>query len=614
MSGLAAWVDFGREDVVHPAIVREMSRRLRHRGPDGEGEWSAPHVAFAAQRLAAVDPAGSAQPAVAPDRAVLMLDGMIYNHEELRRDLHGRGHWYRGGGDAEVALAAYVEWGADFASRLEGMFAIVVWDPRREELLLVRDRLGVKPLCYTRRDAGLLVGSEPKALFAHPAVDPVVDADGLRELFAHGKLPGTTVFQDISEVRPGHCVRFGSRGLTQQRYWSLAAAEHRDDLPATVGTVRRLLTEAVSSHRRGDLPVDAMLSGGIDSSALTALAAREDAGLRSYSVNFAGYTENFQPHPTMRATPDAPFAAMVAEHVGTRHTEILVDLAELTDPGLHRAAMAAQDAPSPLGDMDASLLLFFRRLGEQGRRAVLSGETADEVFDGYFWAYDPEHSNSTTFPWVSFERGHDAAAGGLGCSLIDLSLRKELDFLGYADGHYRDALAEVSHLPGATAPERRAREVTYLALTRWAPTHLDRADRLSMAAGVQLRPPFCDHRLIEYVYNVPAAMKRAGGREKGLLREAVGDLLPGPVLERRKSAYPTIQEAAYGDAVRRRFAEVASDPGAAVAPLLDPAATTAALAAAAAPEGAFAWVERASMEMVLQLDTWLTDYAITLRV
>ncbi|BCJ47995.1 asparagine synthetase B [Actinoplanes ianthinogenes] len=614
MSGLAAWVDFGRQDVVHPATVREMARRLRHRGPDGEGEWSAPHVAFAVQRLAAVDPAGSAQPAVAPDRAVLMLDGMIYNHEELRRDLHGRGHWYRGGGDAEVALAAYVEWGADFASRLEGMFAIVVWDPRREELLLVRDRLGVKPLCYTRRDAGLIVGSEPKALFAHPAVDPVVDADGLRELFAHGKLPGTTVFQDIFEVRPGHCVRFGSRGLTQQRYWNLEAAEHHDDLPATVGTVRRLLSDAVATHRRGDVPVDAMLSGGIDSSALTALAARHDAGLRSYSVNFAGYTENFEPHPTMRATPDAPYAAMVAEHVGTRHTEILVHLAELTDPGLHRAAMAAQDAPSPLGDMDASLLLFFRRLGEQGRRAVLSGETADEVFDGYFWAYDPQHSNSATFPWVSFERGHDAAVGGLGCSLIDLSLRKELDFLGYADGHYRDALAEVSHLPGATPRERRAREVTYLALTRWAPTHLDRADRLSMAAGVQLRPPFCDRRLIEYVYNVPAALKRAGGREKGLLREAVGDLLPAPVLERRKSAYPTIQESAYGAAVRSRFAELANDRNAAVAPLLDPAATTAALAAVTAPEGAFAWVERASMEMVLQLDAWLTDYAVTLRV
>ncbi|MFC4148492.1 asparagine synthase (glutamine-hydrolyzing) [Micromonospora mangrovi] len=614
MSGLAAWVDFGREDVVNPAMVRQMARRLRHRGPDGEGEWSAPHVAFAVQRLAAVAPAVTAQPAVAPDRAVLMLDGMIYNHEDLRRELRGRGRWCPSGGDAEVALAAYVEWGAEFASRLEGMFAIVVWDPRREELLLVRDRLGVKPLCYAQRGTGLIAGSEPKALLAHPAVDPVVDADGLRELFAHGKLPGTTVFKDIFEVRPGHCVRFGGSGLIQQRYWTLEAVPHQDDLPATVAAVRRLLTEAVSSHRRGDVPVDAMLSGGIDSSALTALAARDDAGLRSYSVNFAGYTENFRPHPTMRATPDAPFAAMVAEHVGTRHTEILVDLAELTDPGLHRAAMAAQDAPSPLGDMDASLLLFFRRLGEQGRRAVLSGETADEVFDGYFWAYDPQHSNSTTFPWVSFERGHDAAAGGLGCSLIDRSLRKGLDFLGYADSHYRDALTEVSHLPGATAQERRAREVTYLALTRWAPTHLDRADRLSMAAGVQLRPPFCDHRLIEYVYNVPAELKRAGGREKGLLREAVGDLLPAPVLQRRKSAYPTIQEAAYGDAVRRRFAEVASDPGAAVAPLLDPAATTAALAAAEAPKGAFAWVERASMEMVLQLDAWLTDYAVVLRV
>jgi len=169
-------------------------------------------------------------------------------------------------------------------------------------------------------------------------------------------------------------------------------------------------------------------------------------------------------------------------------------------------------------------------------------------------------------------------------------------------------------LDGDTPAERRAREVTYLALTRWAPTHLDRADRISMAHGVQLRPPFCDRALVEYVYNVPAAFKRVDGVEKSLLRSAVADLLPEPVLRRKKSAYPTTQEAAYGDFVRRRFIDLATDRSAAVASLLDATATAAAADADKAPEGAFAWVERASMEMVLQLETWLSDYRIDLKL
>jgi asparagine synthase (glutamine-hydrolysing) len=619
MSGIAGWVSHGRELVGALPTVRAMADAVRHRGPDGTGEWVSARAVFSHRRLAAVGGDSARQPVVAEGEAVLLLDGMIFNAADLRRELLGRGHGFRTAGDAEVALRAYLEWGDDFPVHLDGMFAIAVWDVRRERLVLVRDRLGVKPLCYARTGDGVLVGSEPKALLAHPSVEAVVDADGLRELFAHGRMPGATIFKGLYEVRPGHLVLADRGGLTERRYWTLRARPHDGDLPEAVATVRRLLGEAVDSHLGGDLPVDAMLSGGVDSSALTALAAgtlaaRGADGLRSFAVNFVGYTENFQPHPTMRATPDAPFAEMVAAHVGTNHTEILLDTAALADPDLHAAAMRSQDAPSPLGDMDASLLLFFRSLRERGRRAVLSGETADEVFDGYFWAYDPEHSNSTTFPWVSFERGHDAAAGGLGCSLVDRTLRKELDFMGYADGHYRQALREVPHVDGESPAQRRAREVTYLALTRWAPTHLDRADRMSMASGVQLRPPFCDHRLVEYVYNVPAAYKRVDGREKSLLRAAVADLLPGPVLERRKSAYPTTQEAAYGESVRTRFAELARDRSSAVAPLLDVEATAAALAGETAPRGAFAWVERASMEMVLQLDTWLEEYRVTLRV
>ncbi|MFD4173237.1 MULTISPECIES: asparagine synthase (glutamine-hydrolyzing) [Streptomyces] len=619
MSGITGWVDFARDLTTEGRTVRAMSDALAHRGPDGEGHWLHGHAALAHRRLALRSEGGAGQPLVYATGggpvAALALDGALTNADELRGELTARGHGFTGGGDAEVALCAYLQWGGDFARRLEGLFALAVWDERSQELLLVRDRLGVKPLSYCPTATGLLFASEPKALLAHPEVEPVVDADGLREVFAHSRMPGTGVFRGMREVVPGHLLVVGARGAVERRYWTLPAVRHTDGPAQTAATVRRLLSEAVGSHLRADVPVGAMLSGGIDSSALTALAARLGSErLRSFSVNFAGYEDSFEPHPTMRATPDAPFAELAARHIGSDHTEILLGTAALADPDVHLAAMRGQDAPSPLGDMDASLLLFFAALRRAGVTAVLSGETADEVFDGYFWAYDPRHSNGGTFPWVSFERGHDAATGGLGCSLIDRGLRKDLDFLGYADAHYRAALTEVPRLAGEGPEDRRAREVTYLALTRWAPTHLDRADRMSMAHGVQLRPPFCDRALVEYVFNVPSALKRMDGQEKGLLRAAVADLLPEAVLRRRKSAYPTTQESAYGDVVRARFAEVAGAADSPVAPLLDAEATAAALGSRGAPSGAFAWVERASMEMVLQLDSWLTSYGVRLRL
>jgi asparagine synthase (glutamine-hydrolysing) len=619
MSGISGWADFDRDLAGEVQIVRAMADRLSHRGPDGQGEWINGHAALAHRRLAHRDLEGGLQPAIyrAQDSvvAVLVLDGTVTNHRQLLGELGRAGHQLVGYGDAEVALHAFLEWGPDFAAHLEGLFAIALWDEREQELHLIRDRLGIKPLYYYPTPSGILFGSEPKALLAHPSVVPVVNADGLRELFAHSRKPGTGIFRGMHEVLPAQVLTVSRSRTAARRYWSLPAWRHEDSLPDTIARVRELLSGAVAAHQSADVEVGAMLSGGVDSSALVALAAGSPAtlapgALRTFSVNFTGYTENFEPLPTMRATPDAPFAKLMASHAGTDHQEILLDVASLSDPRVHEAVLRSQDVPTPLGDMDASLMLFFAAMRKQGITAVLSGETADEVFNGYFWAYDPAHSNSETFPWISFERGHDAANGGLGCSLVDLGLRKELAFLEYADQHYRDALTEVPYADGEDAAERRAREITYLALTRWAPTHLDRADRLSMAHGVQLRPPFCDHALVEYVYNVPASLKRANGQEKSLLRSAVADLLPEQVLNRRKSAYPTTQERAYGQAVRDRFAEIATDPNAPVAPLLDAAATQSALAKATAPSGAFAWVERANMEMILQLNTWLIEYHI----
>ncbi|MFI0411615.1 asparagine synthase (glutamine-hydrolyzing) [Actinomadura sp. 3N508] len=623
MSGITGLVDFESDSIVPTRDLRAMAAALAHRGPEGAGEWAGENIALAHRRLGPEGEANGSQPVVVEAAggdatAVAMIDGVVVNGSRLRRELTERGHRFVGGSDAEVIARAYLQWGRDFPARVEGMFALAVWDVRRRELVLVRDRLGMRPLCYHRTGGGLLFGSEPKALLAHPDVRAAVDADGLREVLALEHMPGMTAFRGIEEVLPGHMLIVRSGGVTQEPYWRLSARPHTDSAEETVRTVRELLMDAVSAHLRADVPVGAMLSGGIDSSALTALAARAGNGstarLRTFSVNFAGYTENFESHPAARATPDAPFAEIASRHIGTEHLEILLNSTTLADPRAHQAVLRGQDAPSALGDMDASLFLFFEAVRRSGVNAVLSGETADELFGGYAWARDPAHSNSTTFPWVSFARGNDASAGGLGCALLDRGLRKGLDFAAHTEQHYSQALTEVPLVEGESAAERRSREVTYLALTRWAPAHLERADRLSSAAGVEVRTPFCDRALVEYVYNVPSVVKSQGGREKGLLREAVADLLPESVLYRPKSNYPTTQDVAYGELVRERFAALMTDQGAPVLSLLDGEAVKAALAEATAPSGAFAFLERANLEMVLQLDAWLRDYKVQLEL
>ncbi|RAJ61647.1 asparagine synthase (glutamine-hydrolysing) [Streptomyces sp. Amel2xB2] len=620
MCGITGWLDYARDMTAERSTIQAMARTLFHRGPDASGLWLGSDVALGHQRLSIIDPANGVQPMRAddgdPDSPVIVFNGEIYNYRELREQLALAGHRFTTRSDTEVLLRAYLEWGPECAGHLNGIFAYAIWDPRPRRLVLARDPIGVKPLFYHRTPDGLLFGSEPKAVLRHPWVAPVVDADGLRELLSHARNPGRAIFRDIPELPPGHVLTVEPGGHRLSAYWAPTANPHRGDLHSSVTDIRELLEDIVARQLISDVPTSLMLSGGIDSSALAALAtgtvARQGAApVHTYSMTFRGYTENFRPQK-LRGTPDPPFAAQVAEHLGTVHTDVVATPGQLTDPLTKARTMQAQDMPTHHGDMDSSLYLAFRHLREESRVVTLSGEGADEIFGGYFWAHDPELTDAGTFPWVAFER-RKAASGGLGLRLFDPALRKELDLYGYADQHYREALATAPVLDGESAAERRARQVGYLVLTRWLPTLLDREDRLSMANGVELRVPFCDHRLAQYLLDVPAHMQRTGGQEKSLLRSAVADLLPSAVVNRPKSAYPATQDPVYGRAVREQYLRLARDRDAPVAPLLDEQATRAVLDGDGADDDkAGAWVDRAGFEMVLQFDSWLREYDVRL--
>jgi asparagine synthase (glutamine-hydrolysing) len=601
MCGIAGWVDFERVLSTEDETVTAMAETMAPRGPDDKGNWLAPHVALCHRRLSVIDPDGGHQPMIAEDLAVLTYSGEVYNFRELRAQLESRGHRFRTRSDTEVVLRGYLEWGEHVADRLNGMFAFAIWDVRREELLLIRDRMGVKPLFYyPLPGGGLLFGSEPKAILANPLADRAVDADGLREIFTIAQTPEQSIFKGMHELRPGQLLRVRRQGITKRRYWTLEGREHTDDLGTTVSTVRGLLEDIVERQLVADVPVCSLLSGGLDSSVITALALKHE-DIRSFSVDFSGYADHFTPDE-MRGSADGPFVADAVRHLRPDHTDIMLDTAELTDPRLRSAVVGAWEYPQFSGDMNTSLYMLFRAIRDHSTVA-LSGEAADEVFGGYAWFHLPAAVRSSTFPWLAVmmqkQRPDD---------LFDPALRNKLDIFSYENDRYQEALTEVPHVPGANAGERRMREICYLHLSRFVNMLLDRKDRLSMAHGLEVRVPFCDHRLVEYVFNTPWSMKTFDGKEKSLLRAATADLLPESIVTRRKSPYPATQDPAYANALRGALGELIADDSAPVLPMLDLPAIRTLLKAPA--ETVSSTVTRINLEMVLDLNAWLDSHQL----
>jgi asparagine synthase (glutamine-hydrolysing) len=614
MCGITGWIDFERDLSSQSDTARAMAAALAHRGPDAESVWTDQHAALGHRRLVVIDRAGGEQPMVAEESgqvlAVLTYNGEVYNFETLRAELIARGHRFRTRGDTEVVLRAYLEWGEHCVDHLDGMFAFAVWDPRRRRLVLARDRLGVKPLCYASLGRGVVFGSEVKALLAHPLMEAVVDAGGLAELLSYVATPGHGVYRGVNEVPPGTVVVIGDGSVTSHTYWSLRPSEHTDDWDTTVDTVRGLLADSVAAHLVADVPLCTLLSGGVDSSAIAALAARASGQRpRTFAVDFEGHGERFR-KDVWHEDADAPFAELVARHVGTDHERIVLTTADLADPLVDARALRAQDLPRPIPDMDRTLLLLLRAV-RQTSTVALAGEIADELFGGYKSFHDPALTGTGNFPWVSLNL--TIGPHGMGNGLLDQALLREVDVAGYTADRYAEMLGEVPALPGETVADRTARLASYAHLTRWLPLLLARDDRLSMACGLELRVPFSDHRLVQYAFSIPPAMRTAGGMEKAVLRAAVADLLPEEVLRRPKSPFPVTQDAGYGHVLRQRLEAVVTNRDSPVRALLDEEACSR-LLKEARPVAVHGWGERRDVEMVLQLDSWLRAHRVRLDV
>ncbi|MET8627623.1 asparagine synthase (glutamine-hydrolyzing) [Kitasatospora sp. NPDC004669] len=605
MCGITGWVSFHQDARTQAPVVEAMTATMARRGPDADGVWLGAHAALGHRRLSVIDLTGGAQPMADPSGVVLSFSGEVYNHHQLRAELLRLGHEFRTRSDTEVVLRAYQEWGEGLVDRLEGMYAYAIWDERSEQLLLVRDRLGVKPLFWAEIDGGLAFGSEPKALFAHPELSPRVDAAGLREAYSLLFNTGPTVWAGVREVQPGGLLTIGRDGVRERLYWQLLARPHEHDRAATVEQVRSLVNRAARAQLEADVPLCSLLSGGLDSTVITALVADElrlsegpQARLRSYAVDYSDQAEQFT-GDILRTGHDTPYAAEAGEFIGTEHSTVVLDPRALLDPEHRRAVVVARDSPIGVGDMDTSLYLLFGRISEHSTVA-LSGEAADEVFGGYPWFHNPKALAAQAFPWL-LVTGDDAAVP------LHPDLAATLRIGEFRADTYRDALAAVPHLDGENPVEHRQREMQHLSLTRWLRQLLHRKDRLSMAQGLEVRVPYCDHRLVEYAFNTPWSIKSHDGREKSLLRATGTGIAPESVLWRPKNHYPATHHPEYNSGLQQLAREVLPT----VKDLVDESRIKPGLDT---PADQLQWGHRLRLERVVDLALWLDHYrpAITL--
>lgn len=572
MCGIAGFCNFHvnyREDPgKYYAILQSMGQVQKHRGPDGDGVYLQRHIGLSHVRLSILDPEGGAQPMArqlrTPDghRAAIVFNGEIYNSPKLRTELKSEGAIFETTCDTEVILQGYLLHGIDFIKSLNGIFALAIWDESLERLYLVRDRLGVKPLFYTLLGQTLLFSSEIKGILAHPEFEPAVDQEGLCEIFGLGpaKTYGKGVFQNLLEVLPGFLAEYSGGEIHLQPYWQLESHPHTESFEQTVEHTRYLVTDAIKMQMLSDVPICTFLSGGIDSSIVTSVCAKElekqGIQLATYSFDFTDNDKNFKAN-AFQPSQDRPYVDHMASYLKTDHTYL-----ECTNQDLYEnltKAVEARDLPC-MADVESSMLYFCRQVAKC-HKVTLTGECADEIFGGYPWFHKKECFDADIFPWsMDFTPRTELLKDDV---LSALPLRE------YAKNAYDKTIRECPVLSAESPEEKRRREISYLNLKWFMQTLLDRMDRTSMHVGLEARVPFADHRIVEYLWNVPWEMKCHGGMEKGLLREAAKGLLPQEILARKKSPYPKTYDPAYEDLLRKELLQILSDGNEPLSTLID---------------------------------------------
>jgi asparagine synthase (glutamine-hydrolysing) len=538
----------GLAGVEDAALVRRMASAVAHRGPDGEGFFVADGISLGMRRLAVIDPGGSPQPLWNEDESVLaIVNGEVYNYRHLRAFLEKHGHHFRTAGDAETVVHLHEEYGDAGVHLLRGMYAYAVWDRRRRRLLLARDRVGIKPLYYAQAGRMLAFASEVRALLTVPDVARTLDPDAVAQYLTLQYVPGpATVLRAVRKLPPGHHLSWQDGRVEVRPYWDLVFDEgpRRLDPDAAAAELRALLEDSIAHHRVSDVPLGVLLSGGIDSAAVTALLTRVSPRVRTFTVGF----------DVGGPVGELSEARAVARHLGTEHQEIVMG------PGLADALpdlVRMQD--EPVGDPASVPTFFVCRLAARSVKVVLTGEGGDELLGGYpryAWLGLGERLRrwpALTAPAAVLLRalprrvGEGRVGRRLGALTSEAPLQeRHLTWVATMTDDVQRALAADGGWAAARGVTRRllprhgdpVDALMYLDVKTWlADDVLVKTDRMSMAASIEARVPLLDHRLVEFAAGLPAALKTRGPGTKALLRRALRDDLPPSTLARRKRAF-----------------------------------------------------------------------------
>ncbi|MGN0633271.1 MAG: asparagine synthase (glutamine-hydrolyzing) [Oscillospiraceae bacterium] len=546
------------------AAVR-MIKALKRRGPDDDGIFESENVLMIHTRLAVIDPETGCQPMNFKSngrRLTLVYNGELYNTAEIRKELETLGYKFSTNSDTEAVLLAFAEWGEKCVDRLNGIFAFAVWDENKKRLFAARDRIGVKPFFFTIKDGRFYFASEIKGLLCHPEIPAVLTAEGVKEIMLLGpaRTCGCGVLKGIEELKPAEYLWFDENGISRRTYWDYAekgGEPFDEDLETVKEHVRYLVDDAVTRQTVSDVPLCTFLSGGLDSSLISAVTNKrfKETGrkLHTFSVEYRDNQKYFKAGK-FQPNSDDEYIKIMAEHLGSEHHRVIIDTPELVD-ALYTAT-EARDLPG-MADVDSSLLLFCKAV-RNDFKVALSGECADEIFGGYPWYRDKDIRVTDGFPW--------SQSTAYRASLVrDEFLSGEETPEDYVYGKYLGTIGKVTENVGSPL-EKRMREMMRLNMEWFMQVLLDRKDRMSMYWGLEVRVPFCDYRIVEYLYRVPWEFKDHLGREKGLLREAMNGVLPDSVLWRKKSPYPKTHNPSYAKAVNERLCEELSQTN---CPVLD---------------------------------------------
>ena len=564
MCGILGIINYKENIMDRKPILEKMLKKLEKRDAGKDGIYLDTNAIFGYKGLNS-DDKNIKQPMsykYNDTTYTIVYNGRLYNADELKNFLENKGFEFETYSDTEVLLKAFVYYGKDVCKYLNGIFGFGIWNNKERELYLARDHFGIKPLYYTINNGNFIFSSEIKAILEYPDVEAKLDLNGVGELFGIGPAhtSGKTPFKNIFEVEPAQFIVLNYNEFYRKEYWKLETKYHADDLDTTCDKIRNLIIDSTERQLVSDKSLGVLLSGGLDSSIITAIASehykQKGEVLDTFSVDYKDNDKNFV-KSEFQPNTDNYYIDIMTKKFGTNHTKIMLDTPELYDS--LKDAMIARDFPG-MADVDSSYLLLFQKLKEY-KTVALSGECSDEIFGGYPWYFKEESLNSNTFPWSTALDERQ--------KLLNNNISRKINIKEYVNERYNDSLKKVEVLEEDSKETKLHRKLIYLTSNWFMTTLLDRTDRMCMYNGFEVRVPFCDYRIVEYAWNIPWEMKAYKGREKGLLRKAMEGYLPDEIIYRKKSPYPKTHNPNYTQKVKEELTKIVENKNSKIHDLLN---------------------------------------------